>query len=209
MNLILEFDDFNPHFETNCIHELDRLIQSYPNIKINLFTSPAYKNKRLYEDHEWCSKVRNYIESDNIRLSIHGLYHTTEEFKFKTKSDAIEGLLTAQSIFKLSDLDYLLVFRGPHWGINDNTYEALIELEYTHVYTHNDYKELSDLYSDKIKNVYYNWNLKDDFIINNDSIIIAHGHTHNVCGNGINESMNRIITFIDQYNPNFLFTNEI
>lgn len=209
MNLILEFDDFSPHLESNCINELDYLIDKFPNIKINLFTSPAYKNVKLYDYPEWCDRVRVFIENNNIKLALHGVYHTTEEFKFKTKIEAVNSIIEGMSIFKYSNLDVLNVFRGPHWGINSDTYDALIELGFTHVYTHDDYKILSEKYDDKIKNVYYNWNLKDEFINKNDDIIIAHGHTHNVCNNGIQESMSRIVKFIEDYSPNFLFVDEI
>jgi len=209
MKLLLEFDDLNPHSQVNCINEIRELIKIIPNIKLTFFTSALYEGVPLYQDNEWCYEISKYIKSNNIRLAVHGLAHSpVEEFKRKNKIEALLALNIADAIFKTSKLDYIKVFRGPHWGINEHTYEALLELEYKAIYTHTDYIDLANK-NKNIKNIFYNWNLKDNFIDNGDEIIIAHGHTHNVCGNGINETLNRIIKFIKDYNPEFIFGDEI
>jgi hypothetical protein len=209
MNLILEFDDLNPKDEVNCLSSIDKLVSLFPNIKLTFFTSALYDRVALFSNKEWCFKIKKYIESDNIRLAVHGLYHTQEEFKNKSKDDALLSLIIAESVFNASKLPFIKVFRGPHWGINNNTYQSLIELEYKSVYTHETYIELANQYKD-IKSIIYNWNLKDNFDPSiKDNVIIGHGHTHNVCGNGIDESFDRIVNFINQYNPNFLFADDI
>jgi hypothetical protein len=205
--LILEFDDLNPNKSVDCLATIKDLVNAFPNIKMTFFTSALYERTALFSDKEWCSEIRNLIESNNIRLAVHGLYHTQEEFKYKTKDDALLCLNIAESVFKTSNLPFIKVFRGPHWGINDNTYESLIHLGYTHVYTHDDYIELSKRFSG-MKNVIYNWNLKDKFEDIRSDFIIGHGHTHNVCGNGINESYQRIVDFIEEYSPQFLFADD-
>lgn len=206
MKLVLEFDDFNPKAEVNCLDKADELIKQYPNIKLTFFTTALYERVPLFRDKNWCERVKKHIENNNIRLAVHGLYHTVEEFKHKSKEDALLCLLIAESVFKVSKLPFIKLFRGPHWGINENTYEALIELEYKAVFTHFDYEHLIPKFS--IPSVIYNWNLKDvDCIEKN--IVIGHGHTQNVCGNGIEESYNRICNFINKHNPEFAFADDI
>lgn len=218
MNLILEFDDFNPKKEVNCLAEIEYLVDRYPNIKLTMFTTAAYEHNLLTYDLVWCNKVRELINNDNLRLAVHGCLHNTEEFKHMTKNDAITAIVTAESVFRIARLPFIRVFRGPHWGINQATYDALKWLEYTHVYTHEDYRTLADANSD-IKNIFYDWNLaglylppkkKDVFgFPDGYQVIIGHGHTHNVCGNGIQESLPRIIDFIESHRPIFNFADEI
>lgn len=207
MNLVLEFDDFNPKAEVDCIDAVVGLVSLYPKIKMTLFTSALYERTPLFSAPEWCDRVRKLIDDNNIRLAVHGLYHTVEEFKTKSKNDALLSIIIAESVFAVSNLPYIKVFRGPHWGINEATYEALIEMGYKSVFTHNDYKHLIEKYP-QIKSVMYGWNIKDDDCTACD-LVIGHGHTHNVCGNGIEESFDRICNFIDKNNPNFLFADEI
>lgn len=208
MNLILEFDDFNPEPEVNCLSQIEKLVKLFPSIKLTMFTTPLYNDNNMAYWNDWCNKVRSYIESDNLRLAIHGLYHTNEEFKFKSKENARDAIEKAESIFNKANLPFIKVFRGPHWGISSGTYEALIDLNYKYVYTHIDYRDLIEKYPN-IKSVIYNWNLKDEYVELNEPTVIGHGHTHNVCGNGIEESMDRICSFINKYSPNFLFCNEL
>jgi predicted deacetylase len=209
MKLLLEFDDLNPHYQVNCIKEIEKLINLFPEIKLTFFTSALYEGVPLYSDKEWCNKINKYILSNNVRLAVHGLVHSPcEEFKHKNKDETLLALNIAEAIFKTSNLDYIKIFRGPHWGINEYTYESLIQLGYKSIYTHVDYINLVDKYKE-IKSIFYNWNLKDDFTDIQNEIIIAHGHTHNVCGNGISESLNKIISFIEKYNPEFIFGDEI
>ena len=162
MNLILEFDDFNPKKEVDCLAEIEYLVDRYPNIKLTMFTPAMYENNTLRSDPKWCNAVRKLIQSDNLRLAVHGCFHTSEEFKFKNKEEAISTIALAECMFRIAKLPFIRVFRGPHWGINQATYDALKWLEYTHVYTHPDYSTLADTNTD-IKSIFYDWNLKDTY----------------------------------------------
>lgn len=207
MKLALEFDDFNPKPEVNCIDIIDRIIAQYPNIKLTFFTTPLYERVPLFRDKKWCERVKKHIDNNNIQLAVHGLYHTVEEFKTKSKDDALLSIAVAESVFRVSKLPFIKLFRGPHWGINDATYEALIELEYKAVFTHPDYAYLINRHP-QIKSIFYNWNLDSNTCAETD-LVIGHGHTQNVCGNGIEESYNRICNFINKNNPTFVFADEI
>lgn len=207
MKLVLEFDDFNPNAAVNCIDTAERLVSLYPDVKLSFFTCALYERTPLFSDVSWCDRVRKLIDSNNAKLAVHGLYHTVEEFKAKSKNDALLSLIIAESVFRVSKLPCAKVFRGPHWGINDATYEALIELEYQSVFTHVDYASLGVKYP-QINSFIYNWNLKDNDCTER-NLVIGHGHTHNVCENGIDESFDRICSFIDNNKPEFLFVDEL
>lgn len=190
--IILEYDDFHWKFPENCLDFLELIINKYPVLKISLFTTPIHSFLPLSQNNEWCKRVKKLIESNNIKLAVHGTYHNQEEFKNVSEEKAIDLLLKSEEEFKKSDLPFLKIFRGPHWGINQNTYNALKKLKYTHVYTHENYNNLTNENKD-IKNIIYNWNLKDEFSINSQSdIIIAHGHTFDTCSNGLEKTFDKI-----------------
>ena len=204
--VILEYDDFHWKSPENCLSTINTFISKYPAIRISLFTPPIHSGLHLSDNPIWCDEVRKLIQSNNIRLAVHGTYHSQEEYKYKSVEDVINSIKKSEEEFKDSNLPYIKVFRGPHWGINENTYSALESVGYTHIYTHQDYINLIDKF--KIKSIIYNWNLKDDAPTNS-NILIGHGHTHNVCQNGISETFNRVSNVIDMYNPQFKFVNEI
>jgi predicted deacetylase len=205
-NLILEYDDFHWKYPENCLKTIKKFIEIIPNIKISLFTTPKHSGYKLSSNKEWCEEVKNLINDKNITLGVHGLFHSIEEFKHLSREEAVNKIIDAENEFKECNLPFVKVFRGPHWGINQNTYDALIELNYTHVYTHEDYKSLAEK-NTNIKNVIYNWNLKDAPQSNN-LFLIGHGHTHNVCQNGIEETFERVAMFIKENDVEFKFINE-
>lgn len=204
--LILEYDDFHWKSPENCLSTIQRFVDRFPNIKISLFSTPIHSYLPYRDDLNWCNSVRKLIESGNIHLAVHGIYHDSEEFKHKNFANACYSLKMAEEEFEKSSLPFVKVFRGPHWGINNETYAALECLDYTHIYTHEDYRHLITP-ERKIKSVIYNWNLKDE--APDLDLLIAHGHTHSVCSNGIQETFDKVSTFIENNNPSFRFVNEI
>lgn len=207
--VIFEFDDLHFLEPENCLSMIDIMVNMYPKIKLSFFTIPYLKDKAIYENKEFCFRLLDHINNNNVRLGIHGLQHTTEEFKNLTYGDALEKLMNAEDVMQLAELPYAMAFKGPHWGINEETIVALKALRFTHLYNHTDYWHLDKVALDNgLKVEYYNWNLKDEFKEKNVQIYIAHGHTHNVCGNGIEESMERMVRFIDREDPEFLFIDE-
>lgn len=209
MKIILEFDDFHPEASVNCLDSVEFLIKKYPKIVINLFTIPCYLSQPLYDSKYWCSSVAEHISNKNICLGVHGFMHTQEEFARKTYETAYSSLMNAHEIFEKSGLKFSKVFRGPHWGICGPSMEAITYCKYTHIYSHIKHKNITDRYCNEIKVIHYNWNLKDNFgEYENEpvgNICVAHGHTGNVCGNGIRESMNRITTGLDKLMNNESF----
>lgn len=205
--LILEYDDFHWKSPENCLDFLHLIIEKYKNIKISLFTTPIHSGLKLSDNMKWCSSVKKLIDSGNICLSVHGTFHSFEEFKNVSFEDACDLIKLSEQEFESAKLNYLKVFRGPNWGINQNTYDALIKMKYTHIYTHENYKELADK-NKNIKNVIYNWNLKDDVDYKND-VLIAHGHTFDVCSNSIEKTFFKVEEFINNNDFIYKMVNEI
>lgn len=184
MKLILEFDDYGQH---NCDKELDYFIDRYPRIVFNMFTVPIYTNR-----------IKDKFKSGNIRHAYHGYNHTELEFKSLSFSESMLRLQLAQERFREAGIDAMKIFRAPYWSLNQAVLEALVACKFTHVYTHTDFSHLN---YDGIKPVYYNWNLKDDMSFDSlkDSQVIGHGHTHDVCGNGLPEISKRLDIFLGKY----------
>jgi predicted deacetylase len=206
MNLCLEYDDLHWKSPENCLEHIENLVNMFPDIKLSFFTVPMLRGNPLNLDQEWCKKIRDYIDSDNICLGLHGFIHSQEEFKNISYGEAKAKISTASIIFERCGFPKPIAFRGPHWGINETTYRVLIDQNYKFVYTHEDYKHLILKYPE-IKSVIYNQNLKDPIMPKQN--IIAHGHTHNVCSNGIQETKDKVVKFCKTYKPNFININKI
>lgn len=206
-SIILEFDDLHWHNSVNCIDIIETLVKRFPPIILNFFVPAKYNHLALYENVDWCNRLRHFIESGNVNLAIHGLTHEYKEFEKLQYKDVRFRINEAESILNTAKLPFQKVFRGPYWSINRSTYECLIDLEYTHVYSHTSYHNLNTLFTSQIPVVYYNWNLKDSYGTFENmpkKIIVAHGHTGNVCGNGIAESFDRICNALENNSFEFL-----
>lgn len=203
--LILEFDDFHWKSPENCLDTIEKYVEAIPNIKINLFTSPKHTNLPIESNKLWCKRVKELINLGNIKLAVHGLTHSYIECSRLSLEETIKLLDDAQIYFNRAGLEFTRVFRAPNWHINENTHNALVNKNYTHIYSHTDFKHLTH---PRIKTIFYNWNLKDDFNCN-DEVIIAHGHTFNTCGNGIVETFDKVINFIKTFEPEFLYVDNI
>lgn len=205
--IILEFDDFHPDKSVNCLDIVHELICSrYPNIIINMFVPTHYNGTPLSSDKKWCSFVRDYVLHGNLCIGVHGQFHTQEEFKNLSYKESYNRLTAIEHEFNKACIPFKKIFRGPHWGIGPASIGALLAKRYTHLYSHKSYQKFNDSYSSEIETVYYNWNLKDEFgVFENqpNDFIVAHGHTSNVCGNGIEESFNRIVSAIENNDFDF------
>jgi predicted deacetylase len=203
--LIIDFDDYHWRDPENCLNTLRLLIEEIPEIKISLFTIPNLDNQYLSKDERWCHETKKLIYSDNICLGVHGYTHTPLEFENLSYQDAKHAIQLAEAEFTFAKLPFAKVFKGPHWGLAEPTLRALEVLKYTHIFTHEDYRYLEK--QTTLQNVFYNWNLKDEpkKFKEMPPIITAHGHTHNVCNNGITEIAFRLVEFIGENRQNINF----
>src|SRR5690348_13909004 len=80
----LSLDDMSPHpragLDFESIKWCDKLIETYPAMKINLFVPAAYGrlgepsyNISDDENHEWAEKLK--VLPDNYRINLHGYKH--------------------------------------------------------------------------------------------------------------------------------------
>lgn len=203
--LLLDFDDLHPRKPENCLDSIKYLVDKIPEIKLLFFTIPKLEGIPLYLYPEWCREIRRFIDAGNVQLAVHGLCHSTLEFQNINYTDAFNKIQEAENIFTRSNLPFVKIFKGPHWGLNSNAVEALKNLNYKAIFSHQDFKHLE---VGGIEFKYYNWNLKDPFpehLHYPDSIILGHGHTHSVCDNGILETRDKIRDSIDYYNLETVF----
>lgn len=212
MKILFEFDDLNPHPNVDCLPIIKKLVEKYPSIVLNFFTVPCYEGMYLYDNKEWLEELKSYVELGNVNLAVHGTRHSVLEYKNKTREEALKSLSESYSVFDIAKLPVDKVFRAPYWAISEGTIRALIDLGYTHLYSHKEYEELNNQFADKIKIVYYNWNLRDEWPkLENpltSNIIVAHGHTSKYgnlsCGNGIWDAYYKICVFMNN-NPDVEF----
>lgn len=204
--IILDFDDYHWLHPENCLAEIKNLVKHLPDVKILLFTIPMLRGKEIGGDKEFCEETRNLIEKGNIQLAIHGTFHTQEEFKDKSKQQALASIELSEACMKEAGLPFVNIFKGPHWALSKGTLEALIEKKYKTAFIHESQAYL-ELYKMPIDLVYYNWNLKDN-PPSVDTILYAHGHTHDVCSNGIAQVSNKIIELTRNETVTFHFPEE-
>lgn len=216
--IILEFDDLHWDPSVDCMVTIDKLVRHIPNIILNFFVPIKYNNQPLTSNKEWLARLKDYINRGNIKIGIHGYLHSPEEFKRYGYHQAYDILELIDEELSKNQIAYQKVFRGPHWGINEKVVQALIDNGYTHLYSHQNYKELNSKFENNIKIVYYNWNLKDKWpilensVIQND-IIVAHGHTsihpHLNCNNGIHDISDYLIGFLKENSLEFVSLEDI
>lgn len=216
MKLILEFDDLHFDKDVDCISMIDELVREYPKILLNFFVPAMYGDRPIFLDKEWCERIAGHIKNNNVRVGIHGAFHTTEEFKCSYEA-AISKLKLAETTLGGAGIPYLKCFRGPHWGINEESVQALIDCGYTHLYSHLSYEKLHRQFEDRIKIVIYNWNLKTEFKASNmehyhHKYIVGHGHTSPHaqlnCGNSIFDVVPNIRKVLNEYSVRFLQLDE-
>lgn len=217
MKILVELDDLHPNPEVDCLELVEELLTRNPSLILNFFVPAMYKDEPLSDWKHWCQRLKTLVDSGRVCLGIHGLLHTQQEMLHLSYMGSVNKLNDAMNILDSAGLSYAKVFRGPHWAINEETCKALIDLEFTHLYSHKTYC-ITEKYEDLINIVHYNWNLKDDYGVfenatQNTDIIVAHGHTsrhrHLNCGNGLCDVYPKIEELIAQHNPKFLRLDEV
>lgn len=212
MNIIIEYDDLHFLYPENCIDAIDALVLLYPKIKLSFFVPAFLRKTPIYHNADFCNRLIKHIENNNVHIGIHGNEHSLEEFKNISYDTAKEKILDSERILSNAGISFVKCFRGPHWGINADSIRALSDLGYSHLYNHKDYLFL-DTYATEhgLTTVYYDFSLGETININkysDNDIVVLHGHTHDVCNNGIEETFDNLCMILESHNPNFLFIDE-
>lgn len=203
--VILEFDDIHHHDDVDCLEIIEKICGINQNIILNFFCPAFYNNIQIYTNKKWCSRIKELINSNNINLGIHGYCHSQEEMLNKSYKETIDLIKSAENMLYAAGLNFSKTFRAPHWSISQTTMEALIHLNYTHIYSHIKFSDITDKYKNDIKVIIYNYNFKDDLLKleneNDNNILVCHGHTskykHLSCNNSIWDSFDKIKYFSD------------
>jgi len=202
MQFNLSLDDFSPHpraglnFES--IEWCDKLIELYPDIKIDLFVPAAYC--RLGEDPCHLSKNKEWVERvnalpANYRVCFHGYYHrrlstkhgnsNNDEWQFLNEQQA--ALFASHMIneFEEAGIRCHKTFRPPGWKISVSSAKVLTNAGFVIAGDGNYFNRISGKVSG-LKWVQYNWDLvgpkpKSD-------CIVAYGHTSDWTNNYMDET---------------------
>lgn len=124
--IVLEFDDFS--ILNNRLDLLLKLKESYPNLKVSMFTIPCdipYEqdvSARIMRD-KTLAELKKHL--DWIELIPHGLVHLPNEFEkaeYETMNLAMKAI---DETFKKDGLPYVKGFKAPFWKWNKEVVRAL------------------------------------------------------------------------------------
>lgn len=135
---------------------------------------------------EWCNLVRHGVEDGWLEIAVHGLTHAPREFEGLPVKNAVARVDFAEKFFDDVKIPYVKIFKAPQWLLEDDCKKAIEKKGYK-----------------VVEDGYYNWNIKDDFPVEKDKII-GHGHIQDVCDNGIDESLIRLVQIPNEYEWEFI-----
>jgi len=178
MKLCLDFDDFSPR-NTN-FGILEDLKEHYPGFKVTLFTVPwdvrwgeatPITEEKYKPFCEAVKKAEGWIE-----IALHGLTHTVRtvrnsaEYELLDYERAKKRTMIAEKMFINRGISYAKIFKAPQWLLSAPAKKAVEDQGFT-----------------VVEDGYYNWNLKDKQPKLKKGVLVAHGHIHNVCDNGLED----------------------
>jgi predicted deacetylase len=130
---IITIHDVNPTDSEKILktsHELNKL-----NIKYNLSIIPYYRKKHNLKDYvSFCDKISSLLQSDNVELTLHGLYHEVdgklEDFDTESKEEERKEIQQGLDILSSCKLPRPSTFIPPAWHLSRQAIEALKELNF-------------------------------------------------------------------------------
>ena len=216
----LNLDDFSPHPNTNDLFWCNKLIEKYPEIKINLFVPAAYA--RLGEEPYFLSEYPEWVENtkrlpSNYRINLHGFYHrrvdkrypksNNNEFELLDKKETLLVLKNIMGEFKRVGIEYKNTFRAPGWHLSLDAVNVLIDNGFI-IAGNNVYY---NAYKDKVHNirwVNYNWDMTSAYNLETNDVV-AFGHTSNWTNNYMNEERyNLIVNLLSKEEYRFDFIED-
>lgn len=207
----LSLDDFSPHpraglnFES--IHWCDKLIERYPDIKIDLFIPVRYKrlsDKTAYcldiGQTEWCQRVQEFVKRANYSVCPHGVNHMREankkypasnndEFQYIDEVTAQAKLGVIYYIFDKVGIKYDKVFRPPGWKLSVSAAKVLTKHDFI-IAGNKEYYNILKHRVPGMKWVSYNYDLVGA-VPGGD--IVSYGHTSNWTNNYFNEQKYHLV----------------
>lgn len=224
MKFLLSLDDYSPHPKTNNLYWANKLVEKFPDIKIDLFVSAGYCRLKdeypyyLYRHLDWVEQVKKL--PGNYRINLHGLLHRRSKKDFEwhtgiesnnnewenlTYKQATFLLDSIENIFNKVELKFSKVFRAPGWHIGEEAVKLLSDRNYIIAGNEKYYKKYKNV--PKIKWTTYNWDLIEEPPKND---IYAFGHTSDWTNNYLNEDKyNKIVEVLSKGKYEFYFIEEL
>jgi peptidoglycan/xylan/chitin deacetylase (PgdA/CDA1 family) len=162
-SVAFDIDDFSDRW--NCLQELMRLRERYPRFKTTLFTIP-YKTDEALTD-----TVKRFPW---IELAVHGFTHEPNDEMLHLRENEI-----AHSLAVIDGKTYVKGFKSPGWYISASVVNACNEKGYWVAM-----REEDRPFAAQCKHGYYIAGEKYDY---------WHGHSHNVCNNGLRECLHDLL----------------
>jgi predicted deacetylase len=132
---LLTIHDVNP----SCSEKLQKITDELNklNIKYNLSIVPYYNKKyNLKDNHAFCDQISKLLQqqSDNVELTLHGLYHwidgKIEDFDSQSKEEEKKDIKQGLDILSSVDLPKPSTFIPPAWHLSRQAIEALKDFEF-------------------------------------------------------------------------------
>src|ERR671923_1310935 len=130
---VITIHDVNPSHSEKILktsHELNKL-----NIKYNLSIVPYYRKKYNLKNYvSFCDTISSLLQSGNVELTLHGLYHQTDgkfdDFDTESKEEEKEEIRKGLDILLAAKLPRPAMFIPPAWHLSRQCIEALKELNF-------------------------------------------------------------------------------
>ena len=130
---IITVHDVNPSHSEKILktsYELNKL-----KIKYNLSIVPYYRKKYNLKDCVgFCDKISSLLQSGNVELTLHGLYHQIDgkfdDFDTESKEEEKEEIQKGLDILLAARLPRPSMFIPPAWHLSRQCIEALKELNF-------------------------------------------------------------------------------
>jgi predicted deacetylase len=132
---IITIHDVNPSDSEKILKTSDELNKL--KIKYNLSIIPFYNKEHNLKDHpDFCDQISSLLQSGNVELTLHGLYHQLNgriedfdtESKEQEKQEIQQGLDILTAVSKLPKPS---MFIPPAWHLSRQCIEALKELNFS------------------------------------------------------------------------------
>jgi predicted deacetylase len=131
---IITIHDVNPSHSdkiTKTLFELNKL-----KIKYNLSIVPYYEKKYNLKDYvTFCDQISSLLQSGNVELTLHGLYHQTngtfDDFDTRSKQQEKEEIQKGLDFLLAAGLPRTSMFIPPAWHLSRQCIEALKELNFS------------------------------------------------------------------------------
>jgi predicted deacetylase len=130
---IITIHDVNPSHSEKILKTSDKLDKL--KIKYNLSIVPYYSKRYDLKDHvDFCDQISSLLQSGNVELNLHGLYHQTDgkfdDFDTGSKEEEKEEIQKGLDILLAAKLPRPSMFIPPAWHLSRQCIEALKELNF-------------------------------------------------------------------------------